>query len=49
MNHSLVLRRDAERKRVAAQTRDVIIRFREHARTRSAIGRNRLAGWPTKF
>lgn len=32
-----------------ADTRDVVIRFLEHARTRSAIGRHRLAGWPTKF
>ena len=23
--------------------------FLEHARTRTAIGRHRLAGWPTKF
>jgi len=36
-----VLLRDAERR--------VVVRFLEHARTRSAIGRHRLAGWPTKF
>ena len=41
--------RDAERKRVAAKTRDVVVPFLEHARTRGAIGRNRLAGWPTTF
>jgi hypothetical protein len=29
--------------------RDVVGRFLAHARTRSAIGRHRLAGWPTKF
>ena len=32
-----------------ADTRDVVIRFLEQARTRTAIGRHRLAGWPTKF
>ena len=32
-----------------ADTRDVVIRFLEQSRTRSAIGRHRLAGWPTKF
>ena len=32
-----------------ADTRDVVIRFLEHSRTRTAIGRHRLAGWPTKF
>ena len=48
MNH-FVLLRDAERKRVAAKTRDVVVPFLEQARTRSAIGRHRLAGWPTTF
>jgi len=32
-----------------ADTRDVVIRFLAQARTRSAIGRHRLGGWPTKF
>lgn len=32
-----------------ADTRDVVVRFLEHSRTRTAIGRHRLAGWPTKF
>jgi acetyl-CoA carboxylase carboxyltransferase component len=32
-----------------ADTRDVVIRFLELSRTRTAIGRHRLAGWPTKF
>jgi acetyl-CoA carboxylase carboxyltransferase component len=32
-----------------ADTRDVVIRFLEQSRTRTAIGRHRLAGWPTKF
>ena len=32
-----------------ADTRDVVIRFLALARSRSAIGRHRLAGWPTKF
>jgi len=32
-----------------ADTRDVVVRFLAQARTRSAIGRHRLGGWPTKF
>jgi hypothetical protein len=32
-----------------ADTRDVVIRFLELSRTRTGIGRHRLAGWPTKF
>jgi acetyl-CoA carboxylase carboxyltransferase component len=32
-----------------AATRDVIVRFLESARTRSAIGQHRLASWPTEF
>ena len=32
-----------------ADTRDVVIRFLDQSRTRTAIGRHRLAGWPTKF
>jgi len=32
-----------------ADTRDVVIRFLAQARTRCAISRHRLAGWPTKF
>jgi acetyl-CoA carboxylase carboxyltransferase component len=32
-----------------ADTRDVVIRFLELSRARTAIGRHRLAGWPTKF
>jgi acetyl-CoA carboxylase carboxyltransferase component len=32
-----------------ADTRDLVIRFLAQARTRTAIGRHRLAGWPTKF
>lgn len=48
MNHFVWLR-DAERRRVAAKIRDVVVPFLEPARTRSAIDRNRLAGWPTTF
>jgi hypothetical protein len=32
-----------------ADARDVVIRFLAQSRTRSAIGRHRLAGGPTKF
>ena len=32
-----------------ADTRDVVIRFLTQARTRTAIGRHRLAAWPTTF
>lgn len=32
-----------------ADTRDVIIRFLEVARSRTAAGQHRLANWPTKF
>lgn len=32
-----------------AATRQVIARFLELSRTRSAVGRHRLASWPTKF
>jgi len=32
-----------------ADTRQVIARFLELSRTRSAVGRHRLASWPTKF
>lgn len=32
-----------------AATRDVIARFLELSRARSAVGRHRLASWPTKF
>ena len=28
---------------------DLVVRFLAQARTRTAIGRHRLAGWPTKF
>jgi hypothetical protein len=32
-----------------ADTRDVIARFLELSRTKRAVGRHRLAGWPAKF
>ena len=32
-----------------AATRDVIARFLELSRARAAVGRHRLASWPTKF
>jgi acetyl-CoA carboxylase carboxyltransferase component len=32
-----------------ADSRDVVIRFLAQSRTRTAIGRHRLAGWPTTF
>jgi hypothetical protein len=32
-----------------ADTRQVIVRFLEAARERTAVGAHRLANWPTKF
>ncbi len=39
----------ARDERVRADTRDVVICFLALARSRSAIGRHRLASWPPKF